>query len=51
MILALLFVVLMIMVGGIYVVSHAHELFVISAQAIEYPREVLASFIKGVAHR
>ncbi|MGE3279018.1 MAG: hypothetical protein AB7J40_04500 [Candidatus Altimarinota bacterium] len=47
--LSLLFVVLMLVVGGIYALDHSQELTSMAAQAYENPAETFSSVIRGMA--
>lgn len=48
-ILSLLFVILMLVVGGIYALDHSQELTALAARAYENPTETFSSVIRGMA--
>jgi hypothetical protein len=48
-ILSLAFVILMLVVGGIYALDHSQELSSMAARAYENPTETFSSVIRGMA--
>lgn len=45
------FLLMLLFVGGAYAIQHAQEVLFIATQAAEYPKEIISSVIRGIAHR